>query len=186
MWKIKICLSLCVDFSGQGDLQVLEVKSNTQAPCEATNREAFFSRVESYSISFYSFWPSMIHQGFLSITQLCDHWWRVTMNVTILFFLCLSEIFLSMALFEMGRQTAHTIPSYVRQIWLDQCWLWYAQVLQLPGVPMCIATTNSRLWKMWAKHWSNRKDNVTLYFSKVRRMLSVCQQLKVKQLSLCV
>lgn len=38
-------------------------------------------------------------------------------------FLCLSEIFLSMALFEMGRQTAHTIPSDVRQIWLDQCWL---------------------------------------------------------------
>ncbi|XP_038594837.1 nuclear-interacting partner of ALK isoform X2 [Micropterus salmoides] len=35
--------------SGQGDLKVLEVKSNTQAPCEATNKEAFFSRVESYS-----------------------------------------------------------------------------------------------------------------------------------------
>lgn len=35
--------------SGQGDLNVLEVKSNTQAPCEATNKEAFFSRVESYS-----------------------------------------------------------------------------------------------------------------------------------------
>ncbi|XP_034529166.1 nuclear-interacting partner of ALK isoform X2 [Notolabrus celidotus] len=33
----------------QGDLNVLEVKSNTQAPCEATNKEAFFSRVESYS-----------------------------------------------------------------------------------------------------------------------------------------
>ncbi|XP_030575821.1 zinc finger C3HC-type protein 1 [Archocentrus centrarchus] len=35
--------------SGQGDLNVLEVKSNSQAPCEATNKEAFFSRVESYS-----------------------------------------------------------------------------------------------------------------------------------------
>lgn len=35
--------------SGKGDLNVLEVKSNTQAPCEATNKEAFFSRVESYS-----------------------------------------------------------------------------------------------------------------------------------------
>ncbi|XP_073336698.1 zinc finger C3HC-type protein 1 [Pagrus major] len=35
--------------SGKGDLKVLEVKSNTQAPCEATNKEAFFSRVESYS-----------------------------------------------------------------------------------------------------------------------------------------
>ncbi|KAM4570183.1 zinc finger C3HC-type protein 1 isoform 2-T2 [Odontesthes bonariensis] len=35
--------------SGQGDLNVLGVKSNTQAPCEATNKEAFFSRVESYS-----------------------------------------------------------------------------------------------------------------------------------------
>ncbi|KAM9328671.1 zinc finger C3HC-type protein 1 [Pholidichthys leucotaenia] len=35
--------------SGQGELRVLEVKSNTQAPCEATNKEAFFSRVESYS-----------------------------------------------------------------------------------------------------------------------------------------
>uniref|UniRef100_UPI0037E73892 zinc finger C3HC-type protein 1 n=1 Tax=Semicossyphus pulcher TaxID=241346 RepID=UPI0037E73892 len=35
--------------SGQGNLKVLEVKSNTQAPCEATNKEAFFSRVESYS-----------------------------------------------------------------------------------------------------------------------------------------
>ncbi|XP_024120539.1 nuclear-interacting partner of ALK isoform X1 [Oryzias melastigma] len=31
--------------SGQGDLGALEVK----APCEATNKEAFFSRVESYS-----------------------------------------------------------------------------------------------------------------------------------------
>lgn len=42
-----------VHFSGAGDSKVLEVKSNTQAPCEATNKEAFFSRVESYSISFY-------------------------------------------------------------------------------------------------------------------------------------
>ncbi|XP_017270242.3 nuclear-interacting partner of ALK [Kryptolebias marmoratus] len=37
--------------SGPGDLKVLEVKSNTQAPCEATNKEAFYSRVESYSCS---------------------------------------------------------------------------------------------------------------------------------------
>ncbi|XP_041833326.1 nuclear-interacting partner of ALK [Melanotaenia boesemani] len=35
--------------SGQRDSNVLEVESNTQAPCEATNKEAFFSRVESYS-----------------------------------------------------------------------------------------------------------------------------------------
>ncbi|XP_040886259.1 nuclear-interacting partner of ALK [Toxotes jaculatrix] len=35
--------------SGQGDSKVLEVKSNAQAPCEATNKDAFFSRVESYS-----------------------------------------------------------------------------------------------------------------------------------------
>lgn len=49
--NVNICLYLCVDFSG--NLNVLEVKSNTQAPCEATNKEAFFSRVESYSISFY-------------------------------------------------------------------------------------------------------------------------------------
>ncbi|XP_026182989.1 zinc finger C3HC-type protein 1 isoform X2 [Mastacembelus armatus] len=35
--------------SGKGDLKVLEVQSNSQAPCEATNKEAFFSRVESYS-----------------------------------------------------------------------------------------------------------------------------------------
>ncbi|CAK6961384.1 Hypothetical predicted protein [Scomber scombrus] len=35
--------------SGKGNLNVLEAKSNTQAPCEATNKEAFFSRVESYS-----------------------------------------------------------------------------------------------------------------------------------------
>ncbi|XP_008300493.1 zinc finger C3HC-type protein 1 [Stegastes partitus] len=35
--------------SGPRDVNVLEVKSNTQAPCEATNKEAFFSRVESYS-----------------------------------------------------------------------------------------------------------------------------------------
>ncbi|AWO98072.1 putative nuclear-interacting partner of ALK [Scophthalmus maximus] len=38
--------------AGQGDLKVLEVKSDSPAPCEATNKEAFFSRVESYSISF--------------------------------------------------------------------------------------------------------------------------------------
>lgn len=50
------------DFSVQGDLNVVEVKSNSQAPCEATNKEAFFSRVESYSISFFpSFWISMSH-----------------------------------------------------------------------------------------------------------------------------
>ncbi|XP_068443243.1 zinc finger C3HC-type protein 1 [Clinocottus analis] len=35
--------------SGQGHLKVLEVKSNAQATCEATNKDAFFSRVESYS-----------------------------------------------------------------------------------------------------------------------------------------
>ncbi|XP_040031299.2 zinc finger C3HC-type protein 1 [Gasterosteus aculeatus] len=35
--------------SEQGNLNFLEVKSNTQASCEATNKEAFFSRVESYS-----------------------------------------------------------------------------------------------------------------------------------------
>ncbi|XP_029317377.1 zinc finger C3HC-type protein 1 [Cottoperca gobio] len=34
---------------GQGNLKVLEVQSNAQVPCEATNKEAFFSRVESYS-----------------------------------------------------------------------------------------------------------------------------------------
>nr|XP_057933708.1 nuclear-interacting partner of ALK [Doryrhamphus excisus] len=33
----------------QGDSKVSDVKSNTQAPCEATNKEAFFSRVQSYS-----------------------------------------------------------------------------------------------------------------------------------------
>ncbi|XP_075886299.1 zinc finger C3HC-type protein 1 [Nelusetta ayraudi] len=35
--------------SGQKNLQAIEGKSSTQAPCEATNKEAFFSRVESYS-----------------------------------------------------------------------------------------------------------------------------------------
>ncbi|XP_029902100.1 zinc finger C3HC-type protein 1 [Myripristis murdjan] len=35
--------------SSQGDSKVGEPNSITQAPCEATNREAFFSRVESYS-----------------------------------------------------------------------------------------------------------------------------------------
>lgn len=49
-----MCFPLFDDFSVQGDLNVLEVKSNSQAPCEATNKEAFFSRVESYSISFFS------------------------------------------------------------------------------------------------------------------------------------
>ncbi|XP_010778658.1 zinc finger C3HC-type protein 1 [Notothenia coriiceps] len=35
--------------SKQENGKVLEVKSDTQAPCESTNKEAFFSRVESYS-----------------------------------------------------------------------------------------------------------------------------------------
>ncbi|XP_071772113.1 zinc finger C3HC-type protein 1 [Centroberyx gerrardi] len=35
--------------SFQGDLKVVEPNSIAQAPCEATNKEAFFSRVESYS-----------------------------------------------------------------------------------------------------------------------------------------
>lgn len=56
-----------VYFSGQGDLKVLEVKSNTQAPCEATNKEAFFSRVESYSISFTS-----SGTVFFNMTQIFD------------------------------------------------------------------------------------------------------------------
>lgn len=60
------------DFSGREDLQVLEVKSNTQAPCEATNREAFFSRVESYSISFNSFGSSVTAEWLLKLAQLCD------------------------------------------------------------------------------------------------------------------
>ncbi|XP_061922815.1 nuclear-interacting partner of ALK [Entelurus aequoreus] len=34
---------------GQGESKVPDVKSSTQAPCEATNKEAFFSRVQSYS-----------------------------------------------------------------------------------------------------------------------------------------
>lgn len=41
-------------FRAQSDSSVLEVKTDTQAPCEATNKEGFFSRVESYSISFYT------------------------------------------------------------------------------------------------------------------------------------
>ncbi|KAG7496580.1 nuclear-interacting partner of ALK [Solea senegalensis] len=35
--------------SEHGDLKVLEAKNNTLTPCDATNKEAFFSRVESYS-----------------------------------------------------------------------------------------------------------------------------------------
>ncbi|XP_061523711.1 nuclear-interacting partner of ALK [Phycodurus eques] len=35
--------------SGQGDTKDPEVSSNTPSPCEATNKEAFFSRVQSYS-----------------------------------------------------------------------------------------------------------------------------------------
>ncbi|XP_034019435.1 nuclear-interacting partner of ALK isoform X2 [Thalassophryne amazonica] len=35
--------------SEQADLKDVEDKTSTQAPCEATNKEAFFSRVESYS-----------------------------------------------------------------------------------------------------------------------------------------
>lgn len=46
-------LSLCVYPSGEKDPQAIEGKSNTQTACEATNKEAFFSRVESYSISFF-------------------------------------------------------------------------------------------------------------------------------------
>lgn len=33
------------------------------------------------------------------------------------------EVFLSIALLEMGRQTPRTVPFDVCQIWLDQCWL---------------------------------------------------------------
>lgn len=106
------------------------------------------------------------------------------MNVTVLV-LCVSGVFLSIALFEMGRQTPHAVPSDVRQIWLDQRWLWYAQVLQLPGVPLCITTTNFRLWKMWAKLFSDRKRRCsnaqslsTLYFGKIGLMSPVCLKIK--------
>lgn len=56
LYCLQICLTsyVCLDFSGRGDLKVLEdTESNTEAPCDATNKEAFFSRVESYSISFF-------------------------------------------------------------------------------------------------------------------------------------
>lgn len=59
--------------------------------------------------------------------------------------LVLCEVFLSIALFEMGRQTPRTVPSDVRPIRLDQRRLRYAQVLQLPGFPVCITTTDFRL-----------------------------------------
>lgn len=43
-----------VNFRSQNDSSLVEVKTDPQVPCEATNKDGFYSRVESYSISFYS------------------------------------------------------------------------------------------------------------------------------------
>lgn len=43
---------LLVNFSVQGELDKVAPNGNRQVPCEASNKEAFFTRVESYSISF--------------------------------------------------------------------------------------------------------------------------------------
>lgn len=50
--------------------------------------------------------------------------------------------FLSRALSEMGRETSHAVTSDVCQVWLDQCWRRYAQMLQLPGFSLRIATAD--------------------------------------------
>lgn len=84
---------------------------------------------------------------------------------------CLREIFLSIALFEMGGQTPHTLSFNVCQIWLDQRWLWYAQVFQLPGFPMCITSISFRLWKMWAAN--NGTGNVLLHYSKCQKYIFI-------------
>lgn len=43
---------LLVNVSVQGELDKVAPNGNSQVPCEASNKEAFFTRVESYSISF--------------------------------------------------------------------------------------------------------------------------------------
>lgn len=47
-----VCIHLC--FRTQSDVSVPESQTDIQAPCKATNKEEFYSRVESYSISFYT------------------------------------------------------------------------------------------------------------------------------------
>lgn len=79
----------------------------------------------------------------------------------------LNLIFLSIALFEMGGQTPHTLSTNVCQIWLDQCWLWHAQVFQLPGFPMCIASISFGLQKMWVAN--NGADTVVLHHTKCQK-----------------
>lgn len=71
----------------------------------------------------------------------------------------------------MGRQTPHTLSPKVCQIWLDQCWLWYAQVFQLPGFPMCITSISFRLPKMWAAN--NGTDSVVLNDSKCQKYIFI-------------
>lgn len=106
--------------SGQGDTKDPEVSSSTPSPCEATNKEAFFSRVQSYSISF-------------RCSKMTVLW---MMSVVIV-----SE-FLSPALFEMGRQAPRALPSHVRPLRLDQHRPRHAQVLQLPRLPLRVAPTH--------------------------------------------
>lgn len=89
-----------------------------------------------------------------------------------------AKLSLAKSLFEMGRQAPHAVPPDVRQVRLDQRWLWYAQVLHLPGVPLCNTATNYRLWKMWAKLFIDRKKAVTPYPGNVSVMLPVCQKIK--------
>lgn len=159
-----VCIYVC--FRAQSDSSVLEFKTDTQAPCEATNKEGFYSRVESYSISFYTVAYNIMHQKLLICSILSVMKTRAESLVS-----CLSEIFLSIALFEMGRQTSHTLSPNVCQIWLDQRWLWYAQVFQLPCFPMCITSISFRLQKMWAAN--KGKDSVVLHYSKCQKYIFI-------------
>lgn len=68
----------------------------------------------------------------------------------------------------MGGQTPHTLSPDVCQIWLDQCWLWYAQVFQLPGFPLCITSISFGLWEMWETN--NETDNVVCDCEKKKKI----------------
>lgn len=133
LYCLQICLTsyVCLDFSGRGDLKVLEdTESNTEAPCDATNKEAFFSRVESYSISFFKIFLNFLFSFILTQTLCFTSLYTVKRlfqkfcRVCFILLVCpvcfyIAEIFLSRALFEMGRQTTHAISPDVRQIRLD-------------------------------------------------------------------
>lgn len=72
MFISAILLLIVFSSSVKRSLPAAEGKSSTQVPCEATNKEAFYSRVESYSISFFYIKKEEILKVAICVYMICQ------------------------------------------------------------------------------------------------------------------